>query len=132
MVGLQDLINPNRRQIHGGRRVKGGSAKGSRGRRGEMGSHRKWISVFVIFLLSFGFGELGSAFPNPRNGTIRVQSERGTALVLPLMGSEQQHGDHHISGRRRRGRGLGEDARMTLHDDLLTKGCEFSLSFSGF
>lgn len=73
-----------------------------------------WRVLVMILVLSVGFGE-SALFPNPRNA--RVQSERGSALVLPLVGSHQ------------RGRGLREeDARMTLHDDLLTKGCEFFLS----
>ncbi len=81
----------------------------------------------MILVLSVAFG--GSrgavvAFSNPRsnnNGTTitRVQSVRGSALVLPLM--ESQRRDDRVVDRRR----LGEDARMTLHDDLLTKGFGF-------
>lgn len=55
--------------------------------------------------------------PIPTSG-LRVQSEYGSALMLPLSGSKAEHRHH----RRRRGRELVADARMTLHDDLLTKG----------
>lgn len=69
--------------------------------------------LLLILVLTARFAE-----SNPNYGSItRVQSVRGSALVLPLTGFESSPDRHH------RGRALGQDARMTLHDDLLTKGC---------
>lgn len=77
--------------------------------------------LLLILVLTARFAE-----SNPNYGFItRVQSVRGSALVLPLTGFEPS-ADHHY-----RGRALGQDARMTLHDDLLTKGYYTSRVFIG-
>lgn len=99
-----------------------------------MGLHCDFIWGLVGFLTILVVGELGreviGVSVNPsenENGNglngVRIQSNCGSALVLPLVESKR-HG--HVVDRRfeRRGRGLVEDARMVLHDDLLTKGCE--------
>ena len=55
-----------------------------------------------------------------RSQGLRIESHYGSALVLPLSGLK---GNVPVEQRRnRRGRELVADARMTLHDDLLTKG----------
>ncbi|KAG0617623.1 hypothetical protein M758_4G003500 [Ceratodon purpureus] len=95
------------------------------------------VVLFVILVLGSGFGELvrgSAAFQSPGNGEeksngFRVLSERGSALVLPLMGSEGRGVvDRQLA---LRGRGLEEDARVTLHDDLLTQGLAIKLMSSG-
>lgn len=105
-----------------------------------MGFRREFVGVLVILavilteLSSFGFG-VSVDFDNPsgygrRSQQVRIHSEHGSALVLPLEESKQKGAvmDRRFKERRR---GLEyeaewEDARMTLHDDLLTKGCDFS------
>lgn len=91
---------------------------------GKMGfSGWESLVVFAVLVLCLEFWvSVSVALRNPSDGKtrsngVRILSERGAALVLPLVGSERTDG--------RRGRALEEDARMTLHDDLLTKGCAF-------
>lgn len=55
-----------------------------------------------------------------RSQGLRIESRYGSALVLPLSGLKANVPVE--QGRDRRGRELVTDARMTLHDDLLTKG----------
>ncbi|XP_024392664.1 protein ASPARTIC PROTEASE IN GUARD CELL 1 isoform X2 [Physcomitrium patens] len=106
-----------------------------------MGLHCDFIWGLVGFLTILVVGELGreviGVSVNPsenENGNglngVRIQSNCGSALVLPLVESKR-HG--HVVDRRfeRRGRGLVEDARMVLHDDLLTKGYYTSRVFIG-
>ena len=90
---------------------------------------REFFGVWVVLATSFVVGELGSfgsgvAVPshNRRSSGVRIQSERGSALVLPLQGLT---GKGASINRRLEYEARWEDARMTLHDDLLTKGCAF-------
>lgn len=83
-----------------------------------MGFHREFLVAFVI-LVSVSVCRVES--------NRSIQSERGSALVLPLVESKRSGAnvDRRFSEGRR---GLEyeaewQDARMTLHDDLLTKGC---------
>lgn len=103
-----------------------------------MGYYREFFGVLVISavvfgeLTSFGLAESENRIGNTgrRSHQVRIQSEPGSALVLPLEESKRNGAgvvDRRFKERRR---GLEyeaewEDARMTLHDDLLTKGCEF-------
>jgi len=100
----------------------------------KMGFHRELFGVLVILAVSFGeLASLGfgvSVESESGNGRrLWIHSERGSALVLPLEESKRYGTvmDRRVKERRR---GLEyeaewDDARMTLHDDLLTKGCEF-------
>ncbi|XP_024381443.1 aspartic proteinase nepenthesin-1 isoform X2 [Physcomitrium patens] len=104
---------------------------------GKMRFNSEFTRVSAIFvLMSLLWRESGCLmeFENPRSGSrgstgVRIESERGSALVLPLTRSKKND----IVDRRfeRRGRKLEESARMTLHDDLLTKGYYTSRVFIG-
>lgn len=90
-----------------------------------MGFRREFLVAFVI-LVSINVCRAESRR--------LIQSERGSALVLPLEESKRSGGNVDRRFKERR-RGLEyeaewQDARMTLHDDLLTKGCIFSSQFT--
>lgn len=103
-----------------------------------MDFHREIIGVLVIWvILVVSFGELVSlSFGESVSGNgrrLQIQSERGSALVLPLVELKRNGGDLDRRFKERRRRlaygAESEEARMTLHDDLLTKGCDFSFPF---
>jgi hypothetical protein len=85
--------------------------------------------VLLLFFVAYLCFSLSDANPNlvahfpaaPR----RIESGRGAAFMLPLSRSSAAAEEEFP----RRCRELVADARMTLHDDLLTKGLE-SLPFS--
>lgn len=81
--------------------------------------------VLVALAMSFvvaEFGSFGSGAPmevrNPRASAVEIRSERGSALVLPLEGLRRPG----AVNRRLEYEAQWEEARMALHDDLLTKG----------
>jgi hypothetical protein len=86
--------------------------------------NRELLGVLVVVAASFVVGELASgafveAQANPRSNGVRIQTARGSALVLPLEGLKRNG----VVNRRLEYEAQWDDARMTLHDDLLTKGC---------